>query len=98
LSKPTLEVLATDSKQGRTAFALSCGADNETARCLISGRNELADLIIQYAKASNIPIEENQTLAKMLESERNQSCLSSKAVQVLAEVIAALYEVEQKAA
>ena len=98
MSKSAVEVSATDSKHGRTAFALSCGEDNESARCLISGRNELADLIIQYAKASNIPIEENQTLANMLETEKNQSCLSSKAVQVLAEVIAALYEIEQKAA
>ena len=86
------------TKPVKTAFALSCGNNIEGASCLVSGRDDLANLIIEYAKASNIPVEQNQTLANILEAERPQSYLSSKAVQVLAEVIAALYIAEQKAA
>jgi flagellar biosynthesis protein len=83
--------LTTSDKQ---AFAVTCGTDEILPKVLISGKNEVADLIVEIAKLSGIPIKEDQSLSKMLEGPEPRHSLSLDAIKVLAEVISALYRAD----
>lgn len=90
-----------ESKE-KSAYALGCSETDAQARVLISGKNEIAELIIELAKISNVPVTQNKSLAELIEKESSakkqlNQPLSQKAILVLAEVIACLYQADKLA-
>lgn len=86
---------ASDKTLDRQAFALTYRAEDQLPKVLMSGKNEIADLIIEIAALSEVPVQENEKLCEMLKGTTAQQSLSSQAIKVLAEVIGALYQADR---
>lgn len=74
------------------AIALGYKSSESMPTVIASGQDELARLIVEIARSSDIPIQENKELVSLLEKQKPGPILSPRALKVLAEVIAFLYQ------
>ena len=86
--------LKVDSPIKMKAIALSYDDPSRLPQVLASGNDELARLIIEIARNAEIPIKENKELVALIEKQKSGPIISSKALKVLAEVIAFLYHTD----
>ena len=76
------------------AIALAYKEPDSLPSVLVSGTDELARLIIEIARNSEIPIQENRELVSLLDKQKSGPIVSPKALKVLSEVVAFLYHTD----
>lgn len=85
------------NRTNKKAIALGYQPLNDSApKVLASGKGYLAQKIIAMAEEHQIPVQEDPTLAKMLEKLEVGSEIPAELYQVVAEVLAFVYGLDKK--
>lgn len=76
-----------EKKQTKTAVALSYEVGEDAPKVIASGKGYLADKIIETAKDSNVPVHQDQKLAKTLSKLEIGDLIPPELYEVVAEIL-----------
>lgn len=89
--------MSVNDNETKQAAALSYDEFEQTAPKLIAkGSGDVASEIIQLAKEHNIPIQEDATLVQLLSELEINEVIPEELYNVVAEIFAFIYKVEQE--
>lgn len=81
------EDIMKQSKQRKTAVALEYAPTDQAPKVIASGKGQIAERIIDTAKENEIPVHQDEKLAKSLESIEIGEYIPPELYQVVAEVL-----------
>jgi flagellar biosynthesis protein len=72
------------------------GKKNKAPRVIATGRGEIAEKIIEVAKAHNVPLVEDKNLVQLLEALELETEIPPELYRAVAEVLAFIYRLNRK--
>ena len=72
------------------------GKKNKAPRVIATGRGEIAEKIIEVAKAHNVPLYEDKNLVQLLEALELETEIPPELYRAVAEVLAFIYRLNGK--
>ncbi len=72
------------------------GKKNKAPRVIAKGRGEIAEKIIEVAKAHNVPLYEDKNLVQLLEALELETEIPPELYRAVAEVLAFIYRLNEK--
>jgi flagellar biosynthesis protein len=73
------------------------GKKNKAPRVIATGRGEIAEKIIEVAKAHNVPLVEDKNLVQLLEALELETEIPPELYRAVAEVLAFIYRLNSSA-
>lgn len=96
MMKPVPKQVRSLEKSREQAVALQYSELDELPRVIASGQGEIARKILELALENNIPIYEDETLAKILSVLGPKSPISEESFRLVAEIISFLYHTDRE--